>query len=163
MRRLWLFGAALLVGVAGCSQSVADQVSTSPALPTTPVPSVAAPSPDAAAAAACTPVMAALPQTADDLARSRSEKFLVAYGTTDPVTVRCGVAKPSGLDATATCDEINGVGWFTENASWGYTFTTIGRSAYLEVRVPASNSPAANALIDLTPAVKQLKLVKPCI
>jgi hypothetical protein len=81
-----------------------------------------------------------------------------------PILLRCGVAKPAGLTAYARCDSVNGVDWFTRRTATGYEFTTIGRAAYVEVRVPTSYVPAADALVDLATAVKRtLKIVAPCV
>ena len=48
---------------------------------------------------------------------------------------RCGagVQQPPGLSHGSECFEVNGVGWFAEEAEGGYLFTTIGRPAFVEV------------------------------
>ena len=79
-------------------------------------------------------------------------QFIAAWGN-PPISLRCGVDKPPGLTAASDCFEVNGVGWYTEQAAKGYLFTTIGRTAYIEVGVPSHYAPEANALVDLAAVV----------
>jgi hypothetical protein len=89
-------------------------------------------------------------------------RFSAAWGN-PPISVRCGVDKPPGLTAASACFEVNGVGWYAEQAAKGYLFTTIGRTAYVEVGVPSRYSPEANALVDLAaPISAHDPLVEPC-
>jgi len=109
----------------------------------------------------CASVIGALPSTVDDAQLRRRDQLVAAWG--DPaIVLRCGVPRPAALLPTSRCDGVNGVGWFTETLGDGYRFTTIGRAAYVEVTVPAHYSPAANALVDLAPAVGRLADVTPC-
>lgn len=76
----------------------------------------------------------------------------------------CGVAKPPALRPTAECYVINRVGWFaasdgrqadlTRPITSALTFTTIGRSTYVQVVVPAAYQPAANALADVAASIR---------
>ena len=113
----------------------------------------------------CTALMADLPATVLDGKRRKVEpgRHSAAWGD-PPITLRCGVDKPPGLSAASACYEVNGVGWFAEEASGGYLFTTIGRTAYVEVGVPSEYAPEANALVDLAATVNSHDpLVKPCL
>ena len=86
-----------------------------------------------------------------------------AYG--DPaIEVTCGVAPPAGMAAAQSqCFEVNGVGWYAQQVTNGYLFTTIGRKLYLELAVPNKYAPEANALTDVSDAVKAHNtLITPC-
>ncbi|GAA1574841.1 hypothetical protein GCM10009789_30360 [Kribbella sancticallisti] len=86
-----------------------------------------------------------------------------AYGD-PPVEVTCGVAPPAGMaEAQSQCFEVNGVGWFAKEVGNGVIFTTIGRKVYLEIAVPVKYKPEANALTDVSDAVKAHNtLITPC-
>ena len=71
--------------------------------------------------------------------------------------------KPPGLGDASECFEVNGVGWFAEEAEGGYLFTTIGRSAYVQLGVPTEYAPEANALVDVAEAVKKTPELQPCV
>lgn len=138
---------ALLAAVAGCSLN--------------PTPSIPEPSPAGSAAASCRQVMGALPGTVAGLERTSTGTDTAGWG--DPaVTLRCGVPRPDGLSATSRCDEVNGVGWYSQQFTEAWRFTTIGRVGYIEVTVPSVHSPAADALVDLGPAVSRMGVVSPC-
>lgn len=74
----------------------------------------------------------------------------------DPaVVLRCGVARPAGLTATSEIIEVDGVGWFLAERADAFVFTTVGRTPYVQVRVPAA-TPRAEAtapLVDLAAPV----------
>jgi hypothetical protein len=127
--------------------------------------SVPDPSPSGEAARACTALLGDLPDKVLNGERRRVEpgRFSAAWGD-PPITLRCGVEKPPGLTSTSSCFEVNGVGWFAEEVSGGYLFTTIGRTSYVEVAVPSDYAPEANALVDLADAVNAHDpAIKPCI
>lgn len=110
--------------------------------------------PDAAARPVCAAMMADLPaHVLDQSRRTVTPGALSAAWGKPAITLRCGVAKPAGLVPSSQCFEVNGVGWFAEEAKNGYFFTTIGRPAFVEVRVPATYAPEANALVDLAATV----------
>ncbi len=134
---------------------------------------VSAPRPrlPAADAAACRAFVHALPARVDGQPRRTVEPAgapAAAYGD-PPIVVRCGVAKPHGFDRFATCQRANGVDWFIpERQQTGsptdITMTTVGRSQYVEVRLPAAYWPPAAAMVDLAPAVKSTtRLLRPCL
>ncbi|TDD45254.1 DUF3515 domain-containing protein [Kribbella antibiotica] len=147
----FLLAALGLLLLAGCSPGA------------TPVP---VPSPAPEVAAACEPLIKALPAKVLDAERRETEPvspLTAAYGD-PPIEVTCGVSPPAGMvQAQSQCFEVNGVGWFAKEVSNGVIFTTIGRTLYLELAVPSKYSPEANALTDVSDAVKQYnKLVTPC-
>ncbi|MDX6236612.1 MAG: hypothetical protein QOG10_1427 [Kribbellaceae bacterium] len=151
-RRAALLAALLLLALTGCSQG---------AVP------IAVPSPAPEVAAACEPLVKALPDKVLDAKRRKTEPpspLTTAYGD-PPIEVTCGVAPPAGMaEAQSQCFEVNGVGWFAKQVQNGVIFTTIGRKVYLEVAVPAKYSPEANALTDVSDAVTAHNtLVTPCI
>lgn len=148
-------GLGVLLGCALVGCAGADDVEVTP------------PTPSAATARACAELVAAAPSSvAGAGARNASpaSDFTAAWG--DPaVLLRCGVPRPDAMTRTAQCFVIDGVGWLaTQNGvevdparfSGGtLVFTTIGRSAYVEVTVPDHYQPAADALVDLSRAIRE--------
>jgi hypothetical protein len=127
--------------------------------------SVPDPAPTGESEGVCSALMADLPATVLDGKRREVEpgRHSAAWGD-PPITLRCGVDKPPELSAASACYEVNGVGWFAEEASGGYLFTTIGRTAYVEVGVPSEYAPEANALVDLAATVNSHDpVLKPCL
>jgi uncharacterized protein DUF3515 len=112
------------------------------------------PTPNGAAAQVCGALMPDLPGTVLEGKRRMVTpgRFIAAWGN-PPISLRCGVGKPPRLTAASACFEVNGVGWYAEPAAKGYLFTTIGRTAYIEVGVPSHYAPEANALVDLAAVV----------
>jgi hypothetical protein len=79
------------------------------------------------------------------------------------IVLRCGVAAPPTLTDHSECLEINGVGWFGEDATGGTIFTTIGRATFVEVSVPSTYPLGSGALVDLGDAVAAHDpVVTPC-
>lgn len=112
----------------------------------------------------CAALMAALPETVLDQRRRAVEPGELSAAWGDPtITLRCGVDRPPGLGAASECFEVNGVGWFAEEAQGGYLFTTIGRPVYVQVGVPTAYAPEANALVDLADAVRTIPVDRPCV
>jgi hypothetical protein len=127
---------------------------------------IAVPSPGPEVADACAALIQAMPAKVLDAKRRKAEPasaLTTAYG--DPaIEVTCGVKPPAGMaTAQSQCFEVNGVGWYAQQVTNGYLFTTIGRQLYLEVAVPSKYAPEANALADVSDAVKAHNtLVTPC-
>jgi hypothetical protein len=127
---------------------------------------ISVPSPAPEVADACAALIQAMPAKVLDAERRKAEPaspLTTAYG--DPaIEVTCGVAPPAGMaQAQSQCFEVNGVGWYAEQVTNGYLFTTIGRKVYLELAVPDKYSPEANALTDVSDAVKAHNtLITPC-
>ena len=71
------------------------------------------------------------------------------------MTLRCGVPRPRGLTATSEVIEVDDVGWFLEEGPAAYVFTTVARTTYVEMRVPARTPRAAATapLVDVAAAV----------
>ena len=116
--------------------------------------------------AACHALVRALPDTVDGQRRRDVEPpdaLAAAWG--DPaIVVRCGVPTPAALTASSPCAEVDGVGWFADQRADAYRFTTIGRVSNVQVQVPYDYQPAADALVDLAPAVRrQVPEQRPCV
>lgn len=81
----------------------------------------------------------------------------------DPgIELRCGVPRPEVLtpgsehyNPAAEAVGVNGVEWLLEEREDGYRFTTTGRSAFVELTVPAEYAPEVGVLTDLADAVKE--------
>lgn len=142
-----------LVVLAGCSAEVALE----------------APSPSPQDARACAALTADLPatvagQAARDVAGTEQAPSLLAAWGTPPITLRCGVVAPPSLTATSQCYEVDGVGWFAEQAPDGFLFTTIGRQVFVEVGVPSRYAPEADVLIELAaPVTDHDPVLQPCV
>lgn len=141
-------GAILL---AGCTQPV----------------DVTAPSPSGDVASQCSALVSAVPHTVADQASrevSPPNGYVAAWGD-PPVVLRCGVPAPVALRPSSQCFVVDGVGWLVTQGghpvdprkvlTGTVQFTTIGRSAYVEVTVPDDYQPATNALVDLTATIKR--------
>jgi hypothetical protein len=114
----------------------------------------------------CAALVAALPDRVDGQERRDVEppgSLAAAWG--DPaIVLRCGVADPPALRPASPCAEVNHVGWFAEERAERYRFTTIGRSANVQVQVPYEYEPAADALVDLASAVRRtVPENQPCV
>jgi hypothetical protein len=123
-----------------------------------------------AQAQACAALLDALPGHVSDQSRRdvRGTGRAAAWG--DPaIELRCGVRRPAALDAFATCQVVNGVGWFIpESQQTGHphdiTLTTVGRAEYVQVQLPKAYWPPAAAMADLARAVRRtIPEEKPCV
>lgn len=126
----------------------------------------------AADARACDALSAELPDTLAEQARVASQPADApgaAYG--DPaIVVRCGVGRPKGFDETASCEDVDGVGYYIPDAAYDdqsldITATTAGFRPRLEIALPAEYRPngIAAAMAALAPLVKKhLRLVDAC-
>jgi hypothetical protein len=115
----------------------------------------------------CTELLKALPATVmghGHRAVSPDDALAAAWGN-PAIVLRCGVHAPASLEPTSRCDVVNGVGWFSrQDAHHEWVFTTIGRISNVELRVPAEYSPAADALVDVSAAIKEnLAVEQPCV
>lgn len=139
---------SLLLLVSGCSYGVS--VDTYPTMPNT--------------SRDCDALYADLPNKVVDQSR-RDVKSTIAAVWGDPqIVLRCGVEKPDALTRSSRCDDVTGVGWFSEDVADGLLFTTIGRQYFISVEVPKDYDPPANALVDLAKAViKHDPDVQPCV
>lgn len=115
---------------------------------------------DAETRDACAPVMAALPDRLLDRDRTLVDAQVVRWGT--DLFVACGVDRPTELTPVSRCDVIDGVGWFAQETSQGWRFTTIERDVSVQVIVGRDYAPAADALVDVADAVALLPATRPC-
>jgi hypothetical protein len=131
----------LSVSLAGCSSGV-----------DVPVPD---PAPVGAAAYACAAMRGKLPDEVvnQTVVASHPTSDLTSAWGNPPITLRCGVARPPELRPTSELIRIDGVDWFAQKLTHGYVFTTVGRDLNVEVTVPDSYAPEANALADLSPCI----------
>ena len=117
----------------------------------------APPSPDDRTQAACVKVFAALPVQLDGLNPRKTEtdsSFVAAWGD-PPIVLRCGVVKPSifGTTQAAQLVDVNGVLWQPDPRKSETVYTSVDRSVYVEVTVPAGQD---QPLSSLTPALTSL-------
>lgn len=126
-----------------------------------------APSPSGAAASQCEALVDSVPETvAGQSSRTLStpSDFAAAWGD-PPVVLRCGAAAPAALTPTSRCFVVVGIGWLvtqdgrevdpTVPFDTTLEFTTIGRSPYVDLVVPADYQPAADVLVDLAPSIRR--------
>lgn len=155
--------AGCLLGVAGCGDGAPGPVAVS-----TPVPT-------GSAAAGCSALVGAVPdRVAGRTAREVSPSAAPAAAWGDPpVVLVCGVPRPAALVPTSQCFRVNGVDWLLTQQGRAVDpagplhgtldFTTVGRSPYVRVSVPDDVQPAADALVDLAPAIRQhTEVLRPC-
>ena len=123
---------------------------------------VTAPSVTGPAARHCARLVRALPQSIADQKRQKvatgAQGYAAAWGD-PPIVLRCGVPKPKGLTRFASCQQVNGVGWFVPprqvNRGPGpIDLTTIGFQPRVAVHLPADYWPPAAAMADLAASVK---------
>jgi Protein of unknown function (DUF3515) len=110
-----------------------------------------------ASAEQCEDLVKALPDAVaeqDGREVSPIDAAAAAWGDDPPIVLRCGVPKPEALQPDSPCFVVNDVGWFAEEQPDGVTFTTIGRSTYVEVNVPDDYGPEADALPAVAKAVR---------
>lgn len=108
---------------------------------------------------ACAALIDALPDSVGGQETTPVDSARMAAWGDPRIVLRCGVTRPSALTPTSRCDEVDGVGWFAERTDDGRRFTTIGRLPDVSVDVPDDVQPAADALIDLAPAITKITQV----
>jgi len=111
------------------------------------------PSPAGQVATVCGALHDALPRRLDGRPTTPvSPKSALTAAWGDPaVVLRCGVGKPAELLPTSETIDVNDVRWFFHDTKDAYIFTTYGRAAFVEVRVPKSvpREQATAPLVDL--------------
>ena len=113
---------------------------------------------------ACDQVITALPDKVLGKQRRATSGTLSGAWGEPPLTLVCGIAEPDSMKRDTRCFEVNGVGWFAEEGQGGWLFTTIGRTATVQVGVPKKYAPEADALVDLSAAVSTGNpALKPCL
>ena len=114
----------------------------------------------------CSHVLDALPTTVvgqDRRDTVPADAPAAAWGD-PPIVLRCGVERPRALQPTSFCLRVNSLGWLatkdgrevdmTAPVQGTTVFTTIGRSLYVEVAVPAEYAPQADVLVDVAGAIR---------
>jgi hypothetical protein len=107
--------------------------------------------------AICRSLVAALPEVVGDaVAREVSPDTgtTAAWGD-PPIVLRCGVAQSEQYRPDSQLFEVDGVTWLPVEGRGGYFFTTIGRTANVEVAVPDAYAPEAQILTDLADVIHQ--------
>ncbi len=128
-----------------------------------------------AQAEACTDLLAAVPDELGDLA-SRDVTPRKAWGRawgSPAVVLTCGASMPEGFQPGASCEEVNGVGWYVpteqfSDLSADLTVYTIGRDPVVELLIPAEHRRngafAGDVLSTLAAPVKAaIPKAEPCI
>ncbi len=110
---------------------------------------------DDATSTSCSQFVGALPVTLDGARRANTEPKASTTAAWGPpfITLRCGVATPAAYTPTAALVTMNGVDWLPETLTNGTMFTTIGRTANVEVVVPKEYAPEANAIVEVSQTV----------
>lgn len=118
----------------------------------------------------CRKLVAALPDSVDDVERVEVDTPGAAAAWGDPpIVLRCGVPMPDEFDDYAACHETNGIGWFipddqVSGEATEITMTTIGRDVNVEVTLPPEHWPPANAMVDLSDAIDATtEELDPCV
>jgi hypothetical protein len=132
-----LAAAAVVVGLAGCTNAVSMQ----------PAPS--------ANAAACAGAQVRLPATLDGTLalRNTSAQSTAAWGSPSAVLYRCGVPVPTVSDLP--CFSKGSVDWIRDDRGKQVVYTTFGRSPAVQVVIDSSRA-TSDALQDLGNAVSTL-------
>ena len=116
------------------------------------------PTPTRSDAAACEKLSKLLPATIGDGLRTRTvhpdSPFLHAWGTPAAV-LRCGVGYPPHYDAAALPGTIDGIGWYSTEASDSVIFTTLDRLPRVSVAIPHKYQISFDLLVDLSDALKK--------
>jgi hypothetical protein len=123
--------------------------------------SIAAPqSPTEATQRACVSVFAKLPVQLGTLAPRKTEtdsSFVAAWGN-PAIVLRCGVSRPAvfGTPEAAQLIDVNGVIWQPDPQKQQTVYTSVDRSAYIEVTVPAGADQPLPLLASAIAALPQL-------
>lgn len=120
---------------------------------------------------ACGVVLQLAPQELVGLERrTTTSQSSRAWGTTDPVVLRCGVEPPG--PSTEQCVRVTdttgrAVDWIAVEADDAWTFVTYGRIPAVEVVVPSAVQPdgtqATAPLVDLSVAVSATAAGRTCL
>lgn len=110
-----------------------------------PLPLVPVPAPQAAAPA-CTTLIAALPAELPSNGKTLARRELanpapaatVAWGTDDPLVLRCGLDRPPELTRDAKLRVVNGVQWLEVSGEGAATWYVVDREVYVGLTVPDS-------------------------
>ncbi|RSD23978.1 DUF3515 domain-containing protein [Amycolatopsis eburnea] len=131
---------ALAVAVAVFALTQRSSSDTAGPLPLVPVPAPAAASPG------CTTLLAAVPTELTSNGTSLKVRTLadpappatVAWGTDDPLVLRCGLNRPPELTPTAALRLVNKVQWLQVPGEGASTWYVVDREVYAALTVPDS-------------------------
>jgi len=131
---------ALAVAVAVFALTQRSSSDTAGPLPLVPVPAPAAGSPG------CTTLLGAVPTELTSNGASLKVRALadpappatVAWGTTDPLVLRCGLDRPPELTPTAALRLVNKVQWLQVPGEGASTWYVVDREVYAALTVPDS-------------------------
>ncbi|WP_372670435.1 DUF3515 domain-containing protein [Amycolatopsis kentuckyensis] len=129
---------ALAVAVAVFALTQRSSSDTAGPLPLVPVPA------PAAGTAACTTLLGAVPTELTSNGTSLKVRELaapappatVAWGTEDPLVLRCGLNRPPELTPTAALRLVNGVQWLQVPGEGASTWYVVDREVYAALTVP---------------------------
>ncbi|WP_439377626.1 DUF3515 domain-containing protein [Amycolatopsis lexingtonensis] len=129
---------ALAVAVAVFALTQRSSSDTAGPLPLVPVPAPAAGSPG------CTTLLGAVPTELTSNGASLKVRALadpappatVAWGTTDPLVLRCGLDRPPELTPTAALRLVNKVQWLQVPGEGASTWYVVDREVYAALTVP---------------------------
>ncbi|GIH92425.1 DUF3515 domain-containing protein [Planobispora siamensis] len=112
------------------------------------------PTPEGEAATACRTLVERLPQTLKGAERVESipaSPYVAVWGEGE-IALRCGVPRPVNMAPTDEVPVINDVAWFSA-PSLPTLFTSVGRTAYVEVTISRKHVPET-VLVDLAAPIK---------
>ncbi|GAA3750366.1 hypothetical protein HDA32_001017 [Spinactinospora alkalitolerans] len=142
MRRAATGGALVgLMLLAGCSSDV----------------EMPAPAPGDQAAESCRALMAGLPDSLYGQERVTvrpDPEFAAAWGS-PAIALRCGVQRPEGLRPDSQLTVVNDVAWLPQPTDRPTLYTAVGHQAYVEMTIPPSYSPPADALIEISDLITE--------
>ncbi|WP_208608405.1 DUF3515 domain-containing protein [Amycolatopsis pretoriensis] len=147
---------ALAVAVAVFALTQRSSSDAAGPLPLVPVPAPAAGSP------ACTTLLGAVPTELTSNGTSLKVRELaapappatVAWGTDDPLVLRCGLNRPPELTPTAALRLVNGVQWLQVPGEGASTWYVVDREVYAALTVPDSAGTGPLQTISDTVAAK---------
>jgi len=107
----------------------------------------------------CRELLAAVPAEVADQSRREDDSTWAAAWGDPPITLTCGVPRPTGFGASSACTTVNGVDWYIPESQLDssvpvdLTLTAVNREAYLQLELPKDYWPPATALADLSDVV----------
>ncbi|RCV54036.1 DUF3515 domain-containing protein [Marinitenerispora sediminis] len=110
---------------------------------------VPAPAPQGRAADLCRTLVDQAPDTLfgqERVAVRPDSEFVAAWGS-PTIALRCGVPRPEGLRADSELTVVNEIAWLPQPADRPNLYTAVGREAYVEMSIPPSYTPPAEALV----------------
>ncbi|MGI9195950.1 MAG: DUF3515 family protein [Candidatus Nanopelagicales bacterium] len=90
--------------------------------------------------------------------RPTTQEGTAAWGE-PPITLRCGVPRPTALAPTSQLIDVDGVDWLPIQGQGGAAFVAVDwpseqAPAYVEVIVPGAYAAPADVLADISPALR---------